>query len=165
MQSFLDLKRAHCPRLYFISDKEMIALYRDASQDIKKTEPYIRKMFKLVLTDEPEDKKPRLIKLYNPLILYFKSADREFVKFHRVMKARCQIEEWIKFLDHYIKTTFILLFRDLKAKAKLKEEEVRGPPLPLSSEHHLRPLPLVRGDGKPQQERHFAGCHHHHNIF
>ena len=124
MQSFLDPKRAHCPRLYFISDKEMIALYRDASNNIKKTEPYLRKMFKavheLVLSDIPEDPKPKLIPRYNPLIEGIKSADGEYVKFHRIMKARGQIEEWIKFLDHYIKTTLQLLSRELKAKAKFK---------------------------------------------
>ena len=124
MQSFLDPKRAHCPRLYFISDKEMISLYREASRDIKKTEPYIRKMFKavheLVLVEEPPETRPRLIPRYNPLILGFKSVDGEFVKFHRVMKARGQIEEWIKFLDHYIKTSLILLCRELKAKSRLK---------------------------------------------
>ena len=127
MQSFLDPKRAHCPRLYFISDKEMIALYRDAYADIKKTEPYLRKMFKavheLVLSDEPEDPKPKLIPRYNPLIVGFKSVDGEYVKFHRVMKARGQIEEWIKFLDHYIKTTLTILCRELKAKAKLRRRK------------------------------------------
>lgn len=30
------------------------------------------------------------------------------------------MEEWIKFLDQYIKTTIILLCRELKAKSKLK---------------------------------------------
>ena len=124
MQSFLDPKRAHCPRLYFISDKEMIALYRDAYNNIKNTEPYLRKMFKavheLVLSDIPEDPKPKLIPRYNPLIEGIKSVDGEYVKFHRIMKARGQIEEWIKFLDHYIKTTLQLLSRELKAKAKFK---------------------------------------------
>ena len=126
MQSFLDPKRAHCPRLYFISDKEMITLYRDAYNNIKKTEPYLRKMFKavheLVLVDQPEDPKPKLIPRYNPLIVGFKSVEGEYVKFHRVMKARGQIEEWIKFLNHYIKTTLCLLCRELKAKAKLKRK-------------------------------------------
>ena len=126
MQSFLDPKRAHCPRLYFISDKEMIALYRDAYNNIKNTEPYLRKMFKavheLVLSDIPEDPKPKLIPRYNPLIEGIKSADGEYVKFHRIMKARGQIEEWIKFLDHYIKTTLQLASRELKAKAKFKRK-------------------------------------------
>ena len=126
MQSFLDPKRAHCPRLYFISDKEMIALYRDASHDIKKTEPYLRKMFKavheLVLVDVPEDPKPKLIPRYNPLIEGIKSVDGEYVKFHRVMKARGQIEEWIKFLDHYIKTTLQNMSKELKAKSKFKRK-------------------------------------------
>ena len=130
VQSFLDPKRAHCPRLYFISDKEMITMYRDASMDILATEPYIRKMFKavhsLVLKEEPA--KPVLVgdnhppPRYNPLVVGFKSVDGEYVKFHRVMKARGQVEEWIKFLDHYIKTTLINLCRELKAKARLKNK-------------------------------------------
>ena len=105
-------------------------MYRDASMDILATEPYIRKMFKavhsLVLKEEPA--KPVLVgdnhppPRYNPLVVGFKSVDGEYVKFHRVMKARGQVEEWIKFLDHYIKTTLINLCRELKAKARLKNK-------------------------------------------
>ena len=108
----------------------MITMYRDASMDILATEPYIRKMFKavhsLVLKEEPP--KPVLVgdnhppPRYNPLVVGFKSVDGEYVKFHRVMKARGQVEEWIKFLDHYIKTTIINLCRELKAKARLKNK-------------------------------------------
>jgi hypothetical protein len=130
MQSFLDPKRAHCPRLYFISDKEMITMYRDASKDILATEPYIRKMFKAVHSLVLQEVAPVPVPLgdnhppprYNPLVVGFKSADGEYIKFHRVMKARGQVEEWIKFLDHYIKTTLILLCRELKAKAKLRRK-------------------------------------------
>ena len=126
MDNLLDPKRAMCPRLYFISDKEMITLYREASNDIKKIEPYIRKMFKnvdeLVFNEEQEEDEYKVIHRYNPLLSGFKSSEGEYVKFHRVFKARGQIDEWIKFLDHFIKTTLIFLCRELKAKSKLRKK-------------------------------------------
>ena len=89
-------------------------MYRDASMDIKATEPYIRKMFKAVhslvlqvvqamyfdwLTNMINQEEPaRPVALphhppprYNPLVAGFKSVDGEYVKFHRVMKARGQV--------------------------------------------------------------------------
>ena len=124
MESLLDPKRAMCPRLYFISDKEMITLYRNASLDIKQIEPYLRKMFKnvheIVLCKEQEVEQSTVIRRYNPLISGIISSEGEYVEFHRVMKARGQIDEWIKFLDHYLRTTLMMLCRDLKAKSKMK---------------------------------------------
>ena len=124
MESLLSPKRAMCPRLYFISDKEMITLYRVATYDIKKIEPYVRKMFKnvheLVLAEEQEEDEYKVVRRYNPLLSGFKSAEGEYVKFHRIFKARGQIDEWVKFLDHFMKTTLMFLCRELKAKSRLK---------------------------------------------
>ena len=124
MEALLSPKRAICPRLYFISDKEMITLYRVASYDIKKIEPYVRKMFKnvheLVLADEQEEDEYKVVRRYNPLLSGFKSTEGEYVKFHRVFKARGQIDEWVKFLDHFMKTTIKFLCRELKARSRMK---------------------------------------------
>ena len=72
MENLLNPKRSMCPRLYFISDKEMISLYREAQYDIKKTEPYVRKMFKniheLVLADEQIEDPYKVVRRYNPLL-------------------------------------------------------------------------------------------------
>jgi dynein heavy chain len=127
MESLLDPKRAMCPRLYFISDKEMITLYRNASLDIKQIEPYLRKMFKnvheIVLCKNQEVEQSTVVRRYNPLISGIMSSEGEYVEFHRVMKARGQIDEWIKFLDHYLRTTLMLLCRDLKAKSKMRRRQ------------------------------------------
>ena len=50
----------------------MISLYREAQYDIKKTEPYVRKMFKniheLVLADEQIEDPYKVVRRYNPLL-------------------------------------------------------------------------------------------------
>ena len=72
MENLLNPKRSMCPRLYFISDKEMISMYREAKYDIKKTEPYVRKMFKniyeLVLCESQEEDPYKVVRRYNPLL-------------------------------------------------------------------------------------------------
>ena len=111
-QSFLDPKRAHCPHRYFISDKELITRKMSKTVD------------SLVLKEEPP--KPVLARdnhappRYHSLVLRFKSVDGEYGRFHRLLKARGQVEEWVKFRDHYIKTTLTLLTRECNAKVKLK---------------------------------------------
>ena len=90
--------RVASPRLFFLADEELLEMLDVSYQNICQMERYLARIFpcirRLLLVEGTELQVTR--RGYNPEILGVESKDGETVKFVEPMKARLEVDYWVK---------------------------------------------------------------------
>ena len=90
--------RVSSPRLFFLADEELIDMLNLSYQNISQMERYLARLFpwfhRLLLVEGTELKVTR--RGYNPEVLGIESRDGEIVRFVDAMKARLEVDYWVK---------------------------------------------------------------------
>ena len=90
--------RVSSPRLFFLADEELLDMLNLSYQNISKMERYLARLFpwfhRLLLVKGTELRVTR--RGYNPEVLGIESRDGEIVRFVDTMKARLEVDYWVK---------------------------------------------------------------------
>ena len=90
--------RVSSPRLFFLADEDLLDMMKFSYQDIRQMERYLARLYpwfhRLIIVKGTELRVTR--RGYNPEVLGVESRDGEIVRFVDAMKARLEVDYWVK---------------------------------------------------------------------